>query len=233
MTSRRATAAQGTPGERSRLRLAVFDLDGTLKQAFSPWRYLHIALGFEKQADEYRARFLSGEIDYLEWARLDAALWKGQPLAKVEAIFRNNAYRPGVHELFAWLHRHPVRAAIVSTGLDVQVRQVATELGIWRSASNELVIEEGLLSGEAIIHVTEDSKGEVMSRLRAEAHARPEECLAVGDGPADIQLFAQAGLSVAVCPRDDQVRRAADVVIEDGDLSAIVPLLKQAFRLED
>ena len=122
MTDRDATAAEETRSKRSQLRLAVFDLDGTLKQAFSPWRYLHIALGFEKQADEYRARFLSGEIDYLEWARLDAALWRGQPLAKVEAIFRDNPYRPGVYELFRWLQRNQVRTAIVSTGLDVQVR---------------------------------------------------------------------------------------------------------------
>ena len=102
MTSRGSTAAPTSPGERSPLRLAVFDLDGTLKEAFSPWRYLHVALGFEKQADEYRRRFLFGEIDYLEWARLDAALWKGQPLSKVQDIFRGNAYRPGVRELFAW-----------------------------------------------------------------------------------------------------------------------------------
>jgi phosphoserine phosphatase len=212
--------------------LAVFDLDGTLKQASSPWRYLHVALGFERQADEYRARFLSGEIDYLEWARLDAALWKGQPIAKVEEIFRSNAYRPGVHELFQWLRRSTVPSAIVSTGLNVQVRQVAAELGVWRSVSNELVVEGACLTGEAVILVTEHSKGEVMARLRAEAGALPAECLAVGDGPADVQLFAQAGLSVAVCPRDDQVRGAADVVVEDGDLSVIIPLLRQHFRFE-
>ena len=240
MTKRRAVVAQGTPvgrqasasSRRRPLRLAVFDLDGTLKEALSPWRYLHVALGFEKEADEYRARFLSGEIDYLEWARLDAALWKGQPLAKVEAIFRGNAYRPGVHELFRWLRRFMVPSAIVSTGLDVQVRQVAAELGVWRSVSNELVVEGACLTGEAVILVTEHSKGEVMARLRAEAGALPAECLAVGDGPADVQLFAQAGLSVAVCPRDDQVRGAADVVVEDGDLSVIIPLLRQHFRFE-
>ncbi len=232
MTKQRTLAANNTATQRSPLRLAVFDLDGTLKEAFSPWRYLHVALGFEEQADEYRARFLSGEIDYLEWARLDAALWKGQPVAKVETIFRSNAYRPGVSELFQWLRRFMVPSAIVSTGLNVQVRQVAAELGVWRSVSNELVVEGGCLTGEAIIHVTEHSKGEVMARLRAEARARPEECLAVGDGPADMQLFAQAGLSVAVCPRDDQVRRAADVVVEHGDLSVIIPLLRQHFQVE-
>jgi phosphoserine phosphatase len=216
---------------RPQLRLAVFDLDGTLKEAFSPWRYLHQALGVEEQAADYRARFFAGEIDYLEWARLDAALWKGTELSTVQAIFRSSPYRPGVRDVFALLQRHGVLTAIISTGLDVHARQVATDLGVWRTVTNELLVLDGRLTGQAKVHVTEQTKGEAMQRLRAEAKARIEECLAVGDGPADMDLFAQAGLAIAVCPRDERVRRAADAVIEDGDLSAVIPLLRQRFRL--
>jgi phosphoserine phosphatase len=215
------------------LRLAVFDLDGTLREAYSPWRYLHVALGFEKQADEYRALFMTGKIDYLEWAHLDAALWKGTPLTEVEAIFRRSAYRPGVHELFRWVQGHAVRTAIISTGLDVQVRQVAAELGVWRAVSNRLLVHDGRLTGEVAVDVMEHNKAEVMTHVREEAGVQREECLAAGDGPADIELFAQAGLAVAVCPRDDRVRRAAHFVVEDGDLAFIIPLLEQHFRLEE
>ncbi len=214
-----------------RLRLAVFDLDGTLKEAFSPWRYLHQALGVEEQAAVYRARFFRGEIDYTEWARLDAVLWKDVPLAEVQAIFRRSPYRPGVRTLFSVLGRHQVPTAIISTGLDVQARQVAADLCVWRMVTNELTVRNGLLTGEVIVHVTEQAKGDVMARLRAEADAHPEQCLAVGDGTADLALFAQAGLAVAVCPRDNSVAQAADFVVEDGDLSAIVPLLEQSFCL--
>jgi phosphoserine phosphatase len=208
----------------------VFDLDGTLKEAFSPWRCVHQALGVEEQASTYRARFFDGQIDYMEWAQLDASLWTGTPLVDVEAIFRNSPYRPGVRELFALLRRHQVPSAIVSTGLDVQARQVADDLGVWRTVTNELVIKDGLLSGKVRVHVGEHTKGRAMARLRAEAQARPEECLAVGDGPADVALFAQAGLAIAVCPRDDRVRQTAQMVIDDGDLHAIIPLLALHFR---
>jgi len=213
------------------LRLAVFDLDGTLKAAVSPWRYLHQALRVEEQAALHRTRFLAGEIDYPEWGRLDAALWKGTELSRVEAIFRSNAYRPGVHALFALLQRSGVRTAIISTGLDVHARQVAAELGVWRTVTNELLVQDGRLTGEVITHVTEYTKGQAMTRFREEAGVPPEQCLAAGDGPADVDLFAQAALAVAVCPRDERVRRAAHFVIEDGDLSSIIPLLEQRFRL--
>ena len=222
-----ASQSQARPS----LKLAVFDLDGTLKEAYSPWRYLHQALGVEDRAAVYRERFFQGEIDYLEWARLDAALWTGVELARVEAIFQESCYRPGVRALFALLQHYHVLVAIVSTGLDVQARQVAAELGIWRVVTNELVVQDGLLTGEARIWVTEQTKGEAMARLRQEAGALPEECLAMGDSQADVQLFAQASLAVAICPRDEQVRQAAHVVIEDGDLSPVVLLVKEHFRL--
>lgn len=218
--------------QRPSLRLAVFDLDGTLKEASSPWMYLHRALGLEKEAEQYRARFFAGAIDYLEWARLDTALWQGIELSRVEAIFRANPYRPGVHALFDFLRRYNVRTAIISTGLDVHAHQVAAELGVWRAIANELVVQDGFLTGEAIVHVMEHTKGQLMALLREEARARVEECLAVGDGTADVDLFAQAGLAIAICPRNERVRHAAHVVIEDGNLSRIIPLVKQHFLFQ-
>jgi phosphoserine phosphatase len=234
MTTRSEASASHRSGQGSQrppLRLAVFDLDGTLKVAFSPWRYLHEALGVEEQAATYRARFFAGQIDYWEWARLDAALWKGVPLARIESIFRGSVYRPGVGEIFALLNQHRVPTAIISSGLDVHVRQVATEWGVRHTLSNELVTSEGRLTGQVVVKVTEDSKGRDMAALREELGARPQECLAVGDGPADIALFEQAGLAIAVCPRDARVREAADVTIEDGDLHALIPLLTGHFAL--
>jgi len=218
---------------RPRLRLAVFDLDGTLKEASSPWMYLHHALGTEEEAEKYRQQFYAGQITYRDWARLDSALWKGVELPRVEAIFRDSAYRPGVHDLFRFLQRHGVLTAIVSTGLGVQARQVAAELGVWRAIANELVVQNGHLVGETTVNVEEHTKGQLMAQLCAEAHARGEECLAVGDGTADIDLFARAGLAIAVCPRHDRVRQAAHHVIEDGDLGRIISLLETHFSLRE
>jgi phosphoserine phosphatase len=191
--------------------------------------YLHHALGTEQEAEKYRQQFYAGQITYRDWARLDSALWKGIELSRVEAIFRDSSYRPGVHELFQFLQRRGVLTAIISTGLGVQARQVAAELGVWRTIANELTVHDGILIGETIVNVEEHTKGQLMAQLRAEAGARSEECLAVGDGTADIDLFTQAGLAIAVCPRHDRVRQAAHYVIEDGDLNRIIPLLEEHF----
>jgi len=56
-----------------RLRLAVFDLDGTLKQARDPFVYLHQRLGTWEASSLFQ-KGLAGELNYEEWLRLDASL---------------------------------------------------------------------------------------------------------------------------------------------------------------
>jgi phosphoserine phosphatase len=45
-----------------RLRLAIFDLDGTLKQVRDPYAYLHEKLGTWQAAEFITARGLAGEL---------------------------------------------------------------------------------------------------------------------------------------------------------------------------
>jgi phosphoserine phosphatase len=75
------------------LKLAVFDLDGTLKQAPNPYAYLHRRLGTLEAAEAFTARGLSGEIDYEEWLRLDASLWRDTPRSVIERLLRENPYQ--------------------------------------------------------------------------------------------------------------------------------------------
>lgn len=217
---------------RSRLRLAVFDLDGTLKQAPSPWQYLHEHLGLWEQARSHRRLFEVGKIDAAQWARLDAALWTGVEAATVEELFRRDPYRPGARQVVSFLQEERVPVAIVSSGLAIHAKLVAQELAIERIWAIELVTREGRLTGEVVLNLTEDSKVESMRAVRAEFGARCDECLAVGDGPADVHLFEQAGLSIAVCPLAKEVRDAADIVLEDGDLHPIIELVQKHFTLE-
>jgi hypothetical protein len=60
-------------------------------------------------------------------------------------------------------------------------------------------------------------KGTVVVRL-AELLNIPTECVAViGDGPNDVEMFKQAGLSIAMGQAVDEVREAADCVTTSND----------------
>jgi len=213
------------------LKLAVFDLDGTLKRVPDPYIYLHLCLGTMGQAEEFFAQGMAGQIDYEEFLRLDACLWVGTPRATLEALLCQNPYLPGAQETVAALKGRGVRVAIISTGLLLHAEMVAEELGIGPVFGNEIFFDgdgaEPVVNGRVRAHLTMGQKGEVMERLQSQLGISPAESLAVGDTRGDIPLFERSGVSVAVNPNQPEVAAAADIVLAEPDLR---PLLAHLHR---
>jgi len=213
------------------LKLAVFDLDGTLKQAPDPYAYLHRCLGTLEAADAFTARGLSGEIDYEEWLRLDASLWRDTPRSVIERLLRENPYVPGARETVATLKAHGMRVAIITSGLLLHAEMVAAELGIGPVFGNEIFFDDHgpgpVVNGRVRAHFTMHEKGAVMERLQAQLNLSPAVCLAVGDTGSDIPLFERAAVGVAVNPSKPEVAAAADIVLPGLDLGPLVDRLHQ------
>jgi len=209
------------------LRLAIFDLDGTLKQARDPYVYLHQRLGTWEVSQAFFAQGVSGQISYSEWLRLDASCWKGVSRAAMEAIFRDNPYLPGARETVRALRQAGVRVAVISTGLSVHAELVQAELGLDWIIANELLFEDGYATGAATERVPERGKGQIVEQLQAELNVPPTDCLAVGDSTSDVAMFARSRIGVAVNPLSDQVRSAAGLVLESLDLRPLLPKLRE------
>ncbi|MGD2039584.1 MAG: HAD family phosphatase [Anaerolineae bacterium] len=209
------------------LRLAIFDLDGTLKQARDPYVYLHKALGTWESSLVFHDKGLSGELDYDEWLGLDAALWKGTTLDRIRAIFQENEYLPGAQDTVKALQQVGVKVALVSTGLLVHAQQVQAEMSLDRVVANEIFFEAGWVTGLARTHIPEGGKGPVVEQLQTEFGVKPEECLAVGDSPSDVAMFGRVGVGVAINPATEQVRQGAHLVLEEPDMRPLLPRLHQ------
>jgi phosphoserine phosphatase len=211
------------------LKLAVFDLDGTLKQARDPYIYLHQHLGTLEAADAFFPQGTDGTIPYEEWLRLDAELWRGTPRSHVERLLRGNPYLPGARETVAALKARGVRVAIISTGLLLHAQMVAEELEIGPVYGNEIFFdgegEEPVVSGQVRAHLTLHDKGLRMERLQAELGVTPAACLAVGDTGSDVPLFERAAVAVAVNPSTPEVAAAAQIVLAEPDLRPLLARL--------
>lgn len=207
------------------LRLAIFDLDGTLKQARDPYVYLHERLGTLEASQPTFAKAMAGQLDYAEWLRLDVALWRGVSRAQMEAIFRENPYLPGARETVRALRQAGVRLALVSSGVNVHAEMVQKELGADRIVANEILFENGLATGEARLNVPEGGKGQIVARLQAEFGVGPDACLAVGDGTSDADMFPLVRVGVAVNPSSEGLRAAAHLVLNEPDLRPLLPRL--------
>jgi len=200
------------------LRLAFLDVDGTLTGERDPYVYLHRHLGTEAEGLAILNAYLAGEFNYDTFAQRDAALWKGQPVERIDALL---AAIPDVP--LAWAFAKSLQAAgvvliLVSSGLDHHVRRVADRIGAVEWMANGLIESGGYLTGEARVNVAWDGKGAIVSAVMARYGVHRDECLALGDGRGDMPMFAAVGHAVAVNPSDENVRGVAGAVLGEDDV---------------
>ncbi len=213
------------------LKLAVFDLDGTLKRERDPYIYLHRKLGTLQAAEAFTAKGISGEIPYDEWLRLDTGLWTGQPRRRLIEHLRANPYLPGARETVGSLRTAGVTVAIISSGLLLHAELVAEELGIGPVLGNEIGFDgagdEARVNGHVTAHVAYGGKRPALARVQAELGVTPAETLAAGDTRSDLGLFSLAAVAVAVQPDHPDVAEAAQIVLPDADLGPLLGRLNQ------
>ena len=209
------------------LKIVFLDCDGTLTTVKSSWEHLHRRLGlWDKNADEFQLLFREGKIDYYEFCKRDALLWKGLPLERVMAVIDEIPYHDGVRELADWLRAEGIQSVILSTGLSFLVERVREELGITRALSNDLLVHEGRLTGEIKIHVEHDNKGYWVQRILRDLGIAREEAAALGDGEGDRGMFESVGLSIGFHPHPNIVP-LVDHAVYDGSLASAAELLKR------
>ncbi len=194
------------------LRLAVLDVDGTLKQAESPYQYLHTHLGVAHLAANNRVLALAGRISYAEWLHRDVMLWAGQPVAYIRQLLAANPYLAGAPELLRALKAAGVIIALVSAGFTLNTDSIMAEFGLDYCLTNELTTVDGVLSGGALNHVPEGGKAAFACGLMARLGIPAEQTLAVGDTRGDLELFRCAGVRLAVNPTSAELAAAADAV---------------------
>lgn len=209
------------------IRLAFFDVDGTLKAERDPYLYLHRQLGTEEQGLNSLHMFERGEIDYDEWGQLDAQLWAGREAAQVARLLTDIPWTPGAQQVITVLRQAGVSIALVSSGLDLHVNPVAAEIEAAFAFANQLCIADGHLTGELRILVPQWGKGELVEQVMAQAGLSASDCIAVGDGLSDVAMFERVGWSVAVAPEDERVRAGASLTLDGLDLTPLVSILAQ------
>ncbi|UNC91784.1 HAD-IB family phosphatase [Candidatus Contubernalis alkaliaceticus] len=187
----------------NKVKLVAFDVDGTLTVEKSAWAYIHRKLGiWEDVGEKYLNQFRAGEITYAEFARLDALRWKGISWDRLINILEEISVMEKAKEAVEKIKQNHVEVALISSGLLPLVERVAHELEIKHFTGNELVVEEGILTGEAKVNVSLDvwelSKGAYLNRLTSSLNISPVEVAAVGDGLGDLDMFKAAGVPLLV-----------------------------------
>ena len=213
-------------GENRHFKLVIFDLDGTLTQERSIWEYIHKRLGkWYGFAEKYQNQFLAGEISYEEFCERDAQVWKGMNVEELLKIVETVPFHPGVDELINYLKQKQLKLSMISSGLSLLSDWVHQKYGFEYSVSNDLLHENGVLTGKVKIQVYYDKKAEWVRRIMKEFGVESEEVIAIGDSRGDIDMFQMVGFSIAFnssCPDLDKI---ANVCIQSQNLADLIPQL--------
>ena len=205
----------------------IFDVEGVLLNA----EYLPVlsqVLGPEKEKEIWRItkQGIRGEINWEEGLKKRVFALRGISFEEAKRIGENLEIMPGAKELCVSLKKAGWRMIAVSGGFSIITDRLKGELDLDRIFCNELVFEDGVLTGLKM-NVTSDKAAAVIPAIK-EGGIKKSEIVVVVDGANDLSLFDIAGYTVGFCPVE-KVKEKSDAVLEIRDLSLLLNLLEKKF----
>jgi len=207
-------------------KLVAFDLDGTLTQETSIWEFIHKRLGkWYGFAEDYQNQFLAGKISYEEFCERDAQVWRGMKVEELLEIVQTVPFHFGADELIRYFKEKGLKLSLVSSGLSLLSDWVHEKYGFDYSVSNDLLHENGILTGRVKIQVRYDKKAEWVKKILKRFGVKPEEVIAIGDSKGDMDMFQMVGFSVAFNSSCFDLEKIATVCVRSRNLADIIPRL--------
>lgn len=212
-------------------RLIAFDMDSTLIN-IECVDEIADAAGRKAEVSAITEAAMRGEItDFKESLRQRVALLQGVRVADMEAVYHERLrLNAGAEKLLATCHAAGLKTLLVSGGFTFFADRVRAQLKMDFARSNQLEIENGVLTGRLVDQVWGDicdgaEKRRTVLEVASLLGIAPTQCIAVGDGANDLPMMSIAGLSVAYHAKP-AVREKAHIAINQGGLDRLLEVLE-------
>lgn len=214
--------------QESKLKLAAFDLDGTLTVEGSSWQRLHQFFGTENFGEKALHEYELGKISYEEFMRRDISVWpKEVTIDAINSILSTFTLRRGAEESISSLKQRKMKVVVITSGLAALAKKVCERLQIDKYVANDVEVDSrGRLTGRGIVGVEPFKKDVVLMEVASQLGVSCDETIAVGDTKFDESLLRAARIGVAFAengkPDIELLRVANYVITELNDIVAIV-----------
>ena len=214
--------------EGRRRKLLISDMDSTVidQECIDE---LGDAIGVGSQIREITAAVIDGDISFSDALRKRLALMIGMDRRLLKSVYEERiSLKAGARTLVQTMRHHGAFCILVSGGFTFFTRRIAERIGFHDHQGNELVFEDGKLTGEALEPILgRSAKLDTLRSLCDEKGLKSSDVLALGDGANDIKMIEAAGLGVAF-HASDSLKEQANACIDHGDLTALLYI--QGFR---
>ena len=208
--------------------LAIFDVEGVLYDA----EYLPILaeqVNKEKEIWDITKKGIQGLINWEEGLENRVNLLKGLSFDVCQQIADGLPIMNGAKEACKSLKSAGWKIMAISGGFTIMTERLKNELGLDFVFSNELIFKDGFLDGVKI-NVDSDKSKSAKIKIQ-EWNEKKEETVVIVDGANDVKLFDICGLGIAFRAQDI-VKDLATTTLEEKDLSKIITIINQHYKLE-
>ena len=208
--------------------LAIFDVEGVLYDA----EYLPVLaekINREKEIWEITKQGIQGKINWEDGLRKRVNLLKGLDIETCKEVADSLPMMTGAKVACQTLKSAGWKIMAVSGGFTIMTDRLKKELELDHIFSNELLFKDGKLDG-VTINVDSDKSKSSMIKIE-EWNEKRDEIVAIVDGANDIKLFDICGLGIAYRAQDI-VKDLATKILEEKDLSKIIPIINSHYNLQ-
>ncbi len=208
--------------ETRRCKALIADMDSTMIEQ-ECIDELAAEAGLKQQVSAITARAMNGEIAFEPALIERVALLKGLASDVIEKVLDERiTLTAGGRELVGTMKQNGAYTALVSGGFTHFTRAISKILGFDENRANQLVEEDGKLSGAVTKPILgRDAKVDALNEIANAQNISAADFIAVGDGANDLGMLQEAGIGVALHAKPN-VARQASVKIDHGDLTALL-----------
>jgi len=216
--------------EYGKRRLLIADMDSTMIGQECIDEIADYA-GVGDKVAEITEQAMRGGLDFRSALRARIRLIAGLDRKFLaEVADKRLTLNPGARTLVQTMAANGAYCALVSGGFSFFTRIIAERAGFHDHRGNELLFQDGRLTGVADPVLGREAKREALEHYMGELGLEACHTLAVGDGANDLDMLEGAGLGVAYRAKP-LVAEEARVSLNHADLTALLYL--QGYREDE